>query len=436
MCVRPTAGSRINGDGHSSYTYCRHPRTGKPFLPEITEVIDVATRRYLAFSIAESEATEAVHDALRAAIALCGVPLFVQWDRGSGAKNHAMHDAATGLAARLGFEVYHPRARNPQAGGVVERLHQTVAILAAKDFPAAFIGRRAKNDDLLRQVAKNIREGRVQLPTVPDLIGAIEARRAEYNATPRRSLPKIKDPVTGQMRHQSPDEAWQAAIDRGWRPVELSDHALLDEFRPEKVCPVRRGLVTVHGMSYFALELADFHEQKVKVRYDWRDGARVWVRAMDGRFICQALRDGNVRPYIADSALDVVAEKRRQAKERRHKSGLAALDAERRPVLELVPEPLTPEEIDAAGRQLEIMEAHTEPEPEPVPAAPDRNPAVRPRFAGPMAEYEWGMGVKHQKPWVTAADIARYERQMASPSFRALMGVDEVEDRGSQKVAG
>ncbi|MBF0423884.1 MAG: transposase, partial [Magnetococcales bacterium] len=136
-------GDVVNGDGHSGYCYVLHPETGKPYLPEITEVVDIATRLHLGFSIAVSESTEAVHDAIRTAIQAVGTILVLQWDRGSGANNHAMHDAATGLASRMGFEVYHPRARNPQAGGVIEHMHKMVSIPAAKRFPGVYIGRRA-----------------------------------------------------------------------------------------------------------------------------------------------------------------------------------------------------------------------------------------------------------------------------------------------------
>ncbi len=418
-------GDVINGDGHTSYTYCAHPNTGKAFLPEITEMVDIATRYYVSFSIAESEATETVHDALRSAIAICGVPLFVQWDRGSGAKNHAMHDAVTGLAARLGFEVYHPRARNPQASGVIERLHQSVAIPAAEQFSDAFVGRRAKNEDLARLVDKGVREGRVQLPSIPDLVAAIEARREWYNNEPHTSLPKIKDDVTGKMRHQSPNEAWRAAVDRGWKPVRLTDHALLDEFRPEKVCLTRRGLVKLYGMSYFSSELAEFNGKKVRVRYDWRDGAQVWVRAMDGRFICQAQRDGNVRSYMPDNALDIAREKRDRAKIRRKEGDIERIKARSRRTLEATPVPVTPLEMEQSDRQLKKM-AEADKDAVVVDIKPVAEGEGRPLFTGENYLRDWGLWMLTDPPEATEADREDFARRIKKVDFQLLLGVSEA----------
>ncbi|MBF0182479.1 MAG: Mu transposase C-terminal domain-containing protein [Magnetococcales bacterium] len=431
--LRP--GDVVNGDGHSSYCYVLHPETGKPYLPEITEVVDIATRMHLGFSVAVSESTEAVQDALRVAIQAVGTILVLQWDRGSGAKNHAMHDAATGLSSRLGFEVYHPLARNPQAGGVIEHMHKMVSIPAAKRFAGVYIGRRAKNEDLLRDVKKAMQEGKVTPPSLAEFVGVLESLREEYNHRPNRALPKIKDSVTGGRRHQTPAERMQWFVSEGWQPTLLPDAALLDELRPEMIRTVLRGQVSLGNMRYYAPDLVHWHGQQARIRYDIRDGARVWVRAMDGRYICEAKRDGNVRPYLHDNMLEQAHAKRQQARVRLLERKISEIEALEQKAIEGQSVELTEEDHEAAARQLELMDDGVQtiettreiPTPQPPPAG------VRPIFRGPLAERDWGVWVwEHwDEAVVDNEDRVEFEEKLEHQDFRLLIGFD-----GKKRRAG
>ena len=43
----------------------------------------------------------------------------------------------------------------------------------------------------------------------------------DYNNHQHTALPKKRDDATGKMRHMTPNEAWQKAIDGGWEPMML-----------------------------------------------------------------------------------------------------------------------------------------------------------------------------------------------------------------------
>ncbi|MEO5327283.1 MAG: Mu transposase C-terminal domain-containing protein [Magnetococcus sp. THC-1_WYH] len=426
--LRP--GDVVNGDGHSMYCYVIHPETGKPYIPEVTEVEDIATRMHLGFSVAVSESSEAVHDAIRVAIQTVGAILVLQWDRGSGAKNHAMHDAVTGLSTRMGFEVYHPRARNPQAGGVIEHIHKMVTIPAARRFPGVYIGRRAKNEDLLREVKKAMQEGRATPPTMAEFVGALEVMRDEYNNRPNRALPKIKDPVTGSRRHQTPAERLQMFRDEGWQPITLPDATLLDELRPEMVRMVQRGQVTLANMRYYAADLIHWHGKKVRIRYDIRDGSKVWIRTISGQFICEAQRDANVRPYLHDNVLEHAHNKRKEAKIRLLERKISEIEVNDRKTIAAQPIALSKEQQEAAARQLALMDDgikamdHGEDSSTTPPPVMD---GFRPMFRGPMAERDWGIWVweNWDDALVDDEDRAEFERKIESQNFRLLIGFDE-----------
>ncbi|GAB0057446.1 hypothetical protein SIID45300_01774 [Candidatus Magnetaquicoccaceae bacterium FCR-1] len=430
----------VNGDGHLSYMLVEHPNTGKPTRLELTELFDVATRMHVGWSINYAESTKAVMDALRMAVEFGGVPKVVHWDNGSGAKNKNLQDEVSGLKKRLGFEFYHQTAGNPQAGGIVERGHQQVFIPAARTFES-YVGRRDKDDGLLRVRMKAIREGKIRLPTIPEVVRVIDALREEYNNRPHRSLPKTIDKITGKERHETPVEAWKRHVDAGWKPVKVVDS--LEEFRLEEVRHVIRGEIRFHKMFYANnAELAGMTGQ-VRVRFDPRDGSRVWVYSLDkhDRFICEALRDGNRKDYLVDSVLD-------HAEQIRLRGQLARLDRkklekqeESRRTLELVREPerLTVEQQETANRMsgLPVAEAadYTEMLAVRDEQFSDGQSGGRPIFSGPFAERDWGVWAMGHIEELDEEELDRLEASLEDPRFRMLVGVDGA-DAGIKRKAG
>ncbi len=426
----------INGDGHLFYALVMHPNTGKGFSPEVTECFDVATRYHLGWSINFSENTHAVMDSLRMAALFGGVPRIVHWDNGSGAKNKNLQDEVTGLKNRVGFEFYHQSPGNPQAGGIVERGHQQVMIPAAKRFET-FVGRREKNEGLLRIKSKQLREGKIRLPSVEEVVAVIDALRDQYNRTPHSALPWLIDPVTNQKRHETPMEAWQRHVDEGWRPVTIDDP--LEEFRLEETRTVIRGEIRFHTMIYSdRVGLKDFHNQKVRVRYDPRDGSKVWVWSLDkhDRFICEATKDANLHPYLVESVQEHGEAKRLRGQlNRLDRKRQEKLD-EAKKTLELQAEPLTIEQDATATAMIEHLQMDRSKEAEVIPLYEDTvlvNGTIRPIFSGPLAEEQWGHWALANVEALDEEELDQLEAKMESPRFRMLLGIDDEDAETNPK---
>ena len=119
-------------DGHTFDAEVLHPDSGKPFRPEITTVADVATRKIVGWSVDLAESGYAVLSAVCHAVKTGGIPAVFYVDNGGGYKNALMSDQATGLMGRLSITMRHSLPYSSQARGVIERLHQTVWVQAAK----------------------------------------------------------------------------------------------------------------------------------------------------------------------------------------------------------------------------------------------------------------------------------------------------------------
>jgi len=98
-------GDVYTADGHTFDAEIAHPKHGRPFRPEITSVIDIATRKSVGWSVDLAESTWAVLDALRCSVEQCGIPSIFYVDNGSGYKNALMGDEATGFMARLTLDL-------------------------------------------------------------------------------------------------------------------------------------------------------------------------------------------------------------------------------------------------------------------------------------------------------------------------------------------
>ena len=413
--------SIYNADGHTWCALVAHPNTGKPFSPEVTSVIDVATRRLIGFSVGVSESSEVVIDALMNAVHIGGVMAVLQMDAGSGNKNKMMQDDITGLEPRLGFKFWRAKPGNSQGGGVIERFHQTL-VEAAKRMPS-FIGKRETHPDLRRTIEKKLKAGKLPLPTMQDLVALIQETILEYNDSSHRHLPKIKDHVTGNKRHQTPNEAWQQHADEGWEPVTLDDEDLVHEFRPEKKCTVRRGEITLSGLVYASNDLLEFNDKPVRIKYDIRDGSRVWACTMEGKFIGEAGRNANHKPYL-DNVLDVGIEKRTQAKIKRLDAKKDKALAESKKTLELEAVVVTEEAMIASDAALKRME----PKPEPAPTQLE-NGLVRPVFKGQRADEYWGRWAWENFDALPSCEREDFLQRIRGKTFRLLIDMEDEEIR-------
>lgn len=306
-------------DGHCFDAEVQHPLHGRPFRPEITAILDIATRRCVGWSIDLAESGTAVADAIRYAAERNGIPAIFYVDNGGGYQNAMMKDETTGLMSRLGTDMRHSIAYNSQARGVIERAHQTIFVQAAKQLPS-YIGAAMDREARLAQfkvTRKALKHGGA-IPLIPFdvFIQFIESRVADYNAKAHRSL-----------KGTSPDLAWRAFEARGWEAHTLKAEDTDTLFRPRVTRTIQRAEINLFTNIYFARELAEFHGIDAQIAYDIHDPSRIWVYTPEGRFICEAQANGNRRHYMPVPVVQ-------QAREKRAKGRLARVDAKRDEILE------------------------------------------------------------------------------------------------------
>ncbi len=306
-------GDVYTADGTTFDAEIAHPEHGQPFKPEVTGVLDVATRKCVGMSLALSENAFAVLDAIRMACLFGGIPSMYYSDNGPGHNNDVLDPPAVGMFARLGVEHVNSIPGRPQGKGLMERAVKTLCEDAAKRLATCM---HADMDaDAARKVHKITRAqlkkyGKSKLlPTFEDFKKIILARVDEYNATPHRALPKIVD-ATGKRRHMTPNEAWDSFVAQGWQPVTVPEDMRDELFMPGVIRTVRNGMVEFHTGKYYAAELADFHGDKVEVRYNvWASGY-VLAFTLDGVKICKAVLDGNAMDYFPETMIEAARAKR------------------------------------------------------------------------------------------------------------------------------
>lgn len=307
-----------SADGHTFDGEVQHPLHGRPFRPEITTFIDIATRRAVGWSVDLAESATAVADSLRYGVERCGIPAIIYVDNGSGYRNAYMNgqakricsdlqgDAAVGLMGRLHSTLKHSLPYNSQARGVIERLHQTLWVSGAKELPG-FIGREMDREARLQQfkLSRKALKAGGAMPLMPWHLFTkwVQERIDWYNARPHRSLKGL-----------SPDLAWENFVAKGWKPVLIGADELDTLFRPRVVRKLARAEIRLFNNIYFARELEEFHGLEAHIAYDIHDASRVWVYAPDGRLICEAQVNGNAKHYFPVPVIEQARQKRAQGR--------------------------------------------------------------------------------------------------------------------------
>ena len=332
-------------DGKTFDAFVAHPFSGLPFRPEITSILDVATRRCTGFSIGLSEKAYDVAEAIRAAATHCGVSAIFYVDNGKGYKNLTLDDAATGMLARLGTHKEHSLPYNSQARGIIERFNGTCYTRLAKELPS-YCGEDLDREARLkldRRLKADIKEfgGPALLPNWQDFLSLFSAALSDYNSRPHSSLPEIWDAVQKRRRPMSPDEYWAHHVENGFQPILLTQAESDDLARPAMRRRGARGVVTIEKNSYFAVELEAFDRRDVMVSYDVLDASKVWVRELEhvdgvetgGRLIAVAKFAGNEKAYFPQTVIEAAREKKTEAALKRARKHVERIELERRPGL-------------------------------------------------------------------------------------------------------
>lgn len=330
-------------DGKTFDAEVADPFSGKPMRPEITSVLDVATRKCVGFAVSRKENVIAVTEALRLSCSAHGIPAIFYTDRGTGYKNKVFDgkkqvDAdVAGLMARLGITKMHALPYNSQAKGIVERFNAQWNRVA-RQLPS-YIGvdmDKEAGGRVHRMSRKDIKEfgSSRLLPSWGDFLTLCEALIAEYNETPHQGLPRIEDQTTGRSRHLSPNEAWAQHVQAGFEPILVDPADEDDLWRPYDVRTARRALVEWNTNKYFHIDLERYHGEKVMVGYDLRQAEKVWVREFDratgepGKLICVATFSGNKVAYIPKTMEQAALEKRVKGQHKRVENKSRAIDAQ------------------------------------------------------------------------------------------------------------
>lgn len=278
-----------------------------PMRPEITSILDVATRKCVGWAVSRKENVIAVSEALRRACEAHGIPAMFYTDRGAGYKNKTFDTEASGIMARLSIAKMHALPYNSQAKGIIERFNRTCWNPLAKKFPT-YIGDEMDKEAAqfahkkTRRDIKEFGESRLLMPW-PEFLKTVELAVIAYNDRPHTGLPRFEDPETGCLRHMSPNEAWAAHVRDGFEAM-LPDAGEIDDlFRPYELRIVRRGLVEWNRNTFFHERLEAHHGERVLVGYDDHQADHVWVRDIaddgePGQLICVAKFGGNRTDFI------------------------------------------------------------------------------------------------------------------------------------------
>lgn len=308
-------------DGHKFDAEVAHPMHKRAMRPEVTAILDVATRKAVGWSIGLAESGFAVLDAIRHGVVSHGLPALFYVDNGSGYKNVMMLDKSVGLMGRLGVEMENSIAYNSQARGVIESFHKNL-IKAAQKMPT-FIGSKMDRQAKLlayKVTRKAIKNGDAATPLMPweTFIQYIQAEMDRYNNKPHRTLKGL-----------SPNQAWAAKVEAGFAAMTVNECEAAYMFRPQMERSVQRCEVSLFGNKYYAKELEEYHRDRVKVAYDIHDGSMVWIYSMDDQLICTAGFEANATEYFAQSAIEHGKDKRLAGREKRVQLKLDEVYAER-----------------------------------------------------------------------------------------------------------
>jgi len=409
----------VTADGHTFDAEVQHPHTGRPFRPEITTLVDIATRRVIGWSVGLAESALVVIDAFRHAVITHGIPAIFYTDNGPGYVNAQV----VSMLTRVGTRPENSIPYNSQARGVIERLQKTLWVeLCAKQLPT-YMGK-----DMDRQAKQIVYKHTRKVDKSPVLVpwetflAFVDAVVGTYNSRPHSALPRLKDESTGGLRRPSPEECWQRFCAQGWSPCTSPD--VLDDLMPQEIRTAIRGEISLFGHTYFSAQLAEWNGEKLRVAYDVHDASRVWVRTLSGTFICEARFEANSRRYFPTSVVEDARHTRLQGQLKRLDAKAAALQPpDALPALEI--RQLTSDVMEASDAQLRKlglpMESQASDE---GPVQESSNTSDRPAFRSDREYYLW---VLDNPDLADPEEVAEVQTRLKrDPFFSTLLGRDSA----------
>nr|WP_315206778.1 Mu transposase C-terminal domain-containing protein [uncultured Albidiferax sp.] len=423
-------------DGHTFKAKVRHPDHGAPFAPEVTLVIDAATRLVCGWSVSLSENVTAVGDALRHAVGQHGIPAIIYSDNGAGETAKQMDCPISGIVARLGSDHRTGIPGHPQGHGLIERSWRTHMINCARQF-GSYQGKDVDAGTFRKAAAELAKEQRalkraentgevIQLntkaPSWKQFIDAVERMVGEYNQQHRhRALPKTE---AGQR--MTPAEAWASMLDIE-QQHKLGQMELRMLFMPAMLRTAKRGEVTFLNQVYYSRDLMAVDGQQVQVRYDIHNPNFVLIFSLEGQYVCEATWNANRIDYFPKPVIEMAREKRVRTTVQRREAQIELAMRELGNTQDAA-NFITPFPIPAKA-STEFVEVLA-PSPALAPEAQATAPS-RPFFDSGSERYEWLM--HHRSDWAEA-DAAWLAEYVASDDYASLL--DYFTGRGLVWVAG
>ncbi|MGC7559558.1 Mu transposase C-terminal domain-containing protein [Pasteurella sp. PK-2025] len=325
------------GDGHSMKMKVQHPDHGRPFIPELTMVMDAPSRFIVGWSVSLSENALAVADAIRHGVENHGIPAIYYSDNGGGEKNWTLDGEITGILPRLGINHQTGIPGNPQGRGIIERVNQTIALRIARQFDT-YHGTGAdretarKTSTAVISLDKAIRKGATELtekqkwakgklPTWQQFIDAVQIEIDHYNN--HRVHSEIGTTPAKKRRE----------LLAKTEMVYITAVEARDLFRPSLLRVAQRGWINLFNNVYFNQKLLDVDGQQVQVSIDIHDPSSVIIRLKDGTYLCEAVLDGNKRDAFPMSFVEKARKERHQRRAKLKQEQLDEINAELNPVL-------------------------------------------------------------------------------------------------------
>jgi len=316
------------GDGHTFKAKVRHPETGRAFAPEVTVIIDAASRFIVGWAFSLSENQIAVSEALGQGMIKHGKPLIYYSDNGSGQTAKTIDCPAGGMLARLGVSHETGRYGNPQGRGLIEGLWDITAIAVAKTFPT-FQG-TGMDSGALRKVTQAINSARLKgevpnfVPTWQAFMAACEARFDWYNHEHKH------------VKHggKTPASVYFANFDLSWA-CRLTPEEEINLYRPfiERT-PDRGEIRWINNLYHCELLVGYPAKTKVRVAYDMHNADKVWISDLQGRFIGIGVWNGNQVKGFPVSKVEALKDQRIDGIVKLKQQGIADAEAERGTVID------------------------------------------------------------------------------------------------------
>lgn len=330
------------GDGHSLKMKVQHPEHGQPFTPELTVIMDAASRYVVGWSLSYSESQIAVADALRHGMVNNGIPAMYYSDNGGGQANKTFDADITGILPRLGVHHETGIPGNPQGRGIIERFMKEAPNVAAQQF-ATYYGNGADRETTrktlvaVQSLAKAEAEHKTELtpkqkhakgklPTWAELVMVVEAAIEWYNHEHlHRSIGDVTPAMMRAVIGESMDEN---------DIVPLSEAEAKDMYRPAFKRVVQRAWLKLFNKDYWHKALEPLDGQTVVMYVDQHDASSVIVRDLKGKYICEAKLDGNKRDAFPETLVEQSKRKRAERRLKKLSDEAAKAKAELNPAIE------------------------------------------------------------------------------------------------------